>query len=166
MVITDPSTDASTSAQNANVSSSLTEIESSVASNEHLDMHAIKKCHLCGLMIANMAAHMQLAHEKDVLEENSEEIHVDDENSSFVEGDIVLVLRKSIHWPGRVLEKVTEKYAVKVYDKAGTIEVKKEKFLFPFSTDPSCCNGRSAAWVKAWKQAKLEYDAKARFLLC
>ena len=163
VVIADPSTDASTSAQNANVSLSLTESESLVASNENLDMHAIKKCHLCGLMIANMAAHMQLAHEKDVLEENSEEIHVDDDEaiSSFVEGDIVLVLRKSIHWPGRVLEKVTEKYAVKVYDKAGTIEVKKEKFLLPFSTDPSCCNGRSAAWVKAWKQAKLEYDAKA-----
>ena len=45
------------------------------------------------------------------------------------------------------------------YDKARTKEWKQLKYLVPFSTDVSVCDGRGAQWVKAWKEAKKDYES-------
>ena len=93
------------------------------------DHHIIKKCDICGLMIANLEAHMEAAHQarndvavlSDVLEENEDlvletpvtdlevestldEIVIEDIeelSTNIVVGEIVMVLRKTLHWPAK-----------------------------------------------------------------
>ena len=152
--------------------------------------HAIQKCNLCGLMIANVSRHMLLSHnrENDVeeveptveestsIEDASEFIPplpvldsadgngVDEEplvhvqEDKYVEGDIVMVLRKTLHWPGKVLKFTPKTCDVMIFDKARTVENKAHKFIIPFSTDLAICDGRGASWIKAWKEAKKEFD--------
>ena len=202
--------------------------------------HAIQRCELCGMMIANLNAHLLLAHrldngpgqvdiaeqvvvsnqgaesgriadpdlvsvpeqvddllqvdgagavgetidvdppvrpeedacpaedvqQADALEPVSDLGAVDPDvglrpvDRPFVEGSIVMVLRKSLHWPGKVLKITNKTFEVMIYDKARTTEQKHEKYILPFSTNISCCDGRGAAWVKAWKMAKAANDMR------
>ena len=78
--------------------------------------------------------------------------------ASFLNGDIVLVLRKSVHWPGRILSISPKTYEIMIFDKARTVENKARKYILPFTTDMSICDGRSSIWVKAWKDAKNELE--------
>ena len=141
--------------------------------------HEIRRCDLCGLMIANLNAHMMLAHKPDDANQDEEEVslqeidQVEGEEGSkgqdneeietavvanFSVGDIIMVLRKTLHWPGKIMSITNKTFEVMVYDKARTVEHKHEKYIMPFSSNVSCCDGRGAAWVKAWKAAKAAYD--------
>ena len=149
------------------------------------DNHAIKKCGICGLMIANLNAHMMINHrpttvepiameeiETDVIEEEVEsspviveEVEASDaiaevEEGGFQVGDLVMVMRKTLHWPGKVLRRNFNLVDVMIFDKARTQELKQPKFLLPFTPDLAACEGRGAVWVKAWKEAKKEYEEK------
>ena len=78
---------------------------------------------------------------------------------SFDVGDFVMVMKKTLHWPARVLARNSNIFEVMYYDKARTKEQKQLKYLVPFSTDVSVCEGRGALWVKAWKEAKKDYES-------
>ena len=80
--------------------------------------------------------------------------------TKFKVDDIVMVQRKTLHWPGKVMGINNKWVEVMVYDKNRTVEKKHEKFVLPFSTDPSCCDGRGSVWTKAWKSAKAAYDMR------
>ena len=73
---------------------------------------------------------------------------------TFKTGDIVMVLRKTLHWPAKIISSNSNMFEIMIYDKSRTMEKKQVKYLQPFSTDPSVCDGRGAMWVKAWKEAK------------
>ena len=49
---------------------------------------------------------------------------------------------------------------VMIYDKARTKDTKHSKFLMPFTVDIAVCEGRGSVWVKAWKEAKVEFEAE------
>ena len=80
------------------------------------------------------------------------------DNGATSDGDIVLVKKKTLHWPGKVLKVSTKCVRVMFYDKSRTIEDKKHAHIIPFSTDISMCEGRGSVWVKAWKEAKGEME--------
>ena len=172
--------------------------------------HAIRKCSICGLMIANLNAHMMINHSEnqapilvpspaplddpsevqeaantssDAQQEDTTTTHLethpeptttitgssdeevsfqndDSTNDPFNPGNLVMVLRKSLHWPAKVLSRNTNLVEVMIFDKARTTEVKQPKFLVPFVPDVAACEGRGAVWIKAWKEAKQEYDNK------
>ena len=61
-----------------------------------------------------------------------------------------------MHWPAKVLKISPESVKVMFLDKSRLVEDKKHKFIMPFSTDVSVCEGRSSAWIKVWKEAKSE----------
>ena len=80
----------------------------------------IMKCQICGLMITNLKSHMMRSHNEveseagagnqiveeglEIPEDLSQEVTVDPPVvSSFKEGDIVLVQRKTLHWPSKIL---------------------------------------------------------------
>ena len=75
-------------------------------------------------------------------------------------GQIVLVQRKSLHWPAKIAGISSKSCEVIIFDKARTKDKKQMKFIIPFSTDQAICEGRSSVWVKAWKEAKAEFEAK------
>ena len=80
---------------------------------------------------------------------------------SFKIGDILMVQRKTLHWPCKVIEVVSNKtYKVMGFDKNNTTEIKHDKYLLPFTTDAAVCEGRGAAWIKSWKSAKAEFERK------
>ena len=54
-------------------------------------------------------------------------------------------------------------FKIKVYDKKGTTEDKHEKYIMPFNSDSTLCEGRSTAWIKAWKEAKAELQDRKWF---
>jgi hypothetical protein len=149
--------------------------------------HQIMKCGICGLMIANLSVHMRNHHGEvtqtievaDIMEadhaieetlegqnaiEGTEVENVENANEVIAEEDfepgaIVMVKRKTIHWPGKVLSSNSGTIEVMVYDKARTKEKKNSKFVIPFTSDMAVCEGRGTVWVKAWKEAKLEFEA-------
>ena len=140
--------------------------------------HTIKKCDLCGIMITNLRRHMTLAHATNAIddelsitliedppEEQEQEIveqeTVEEESTgdgAMSEGDIVLIQKKTLHWPGKVLKISTKCVQVMFFDKSRTIEDKKHNHIIPFSMDISICEGRGSVWVKAWKEAKEELE--------
>ena len=81
-------------------------------------------------------------------------------HGSLVEGQIVLVQRKSLHWPAKIVSVSSNRCEVMIFDKTRTIDSKQMKFIIPFSTDQAICEGRSSVWVKAWKEAKKEFETK------
>ena len=66
------------------------------------------------------------------------------QNDEFKEGDIVLVLRKSLHWPAKILKFSPKVSEVMIFDKARTTDTKAMKYILPFYTDVSICEGRSS----------------------
>ena len=73
-------------------------------------------------------------------------------------GQIVLVQRKSLHWPAKIAGISSKSCEVIIFDKARTKDKKQMKFIIPFSTDQAIREGRSSVWVKAWKEAKAEFE--------
>lgn len=69
-----------------------------------------------------------------------------------------MVLRKTLHWPGKILKTTPKACEVVVFDKSKTVEQKQLKFVIPFSADMAACEGRGSTWVKAWKDAKKEFE--------
>ena len=70
-----------------------------------------------------------------------------------------MVLKKTLHWPAKILTRNSNLVELMFYDKARTKEWKQLKYLVPFSTDVSVCEGRGALWVKAWKEARKDYES-------
>ena len=99
----------------------------------------------------------EVAIETAAIEENPE-IGADEEG--FQPGTIVMVKRKTIHWPGKVVSRNGSMVEVMIYDKARTKDTKHSKFLMPFTVDIAVCEGRGSVWVKAWKEAKVEFEAE------
>ena len=59
-------------------------------------------------------------------------------------GQIVLVQRKSLHWPAKIAGISSKSCEVIIFDKARTKDKKQMKFIIPFSTDQAICEGRSS----------------------
>ena len=78
---------------------------------------------------------------------------------SLAVGNIVLVQKKSLHWPARILGLNGNKCLVKYFDAARSEEEKHFKFIIPFTSNQAICEGRSSTWVKAWKAALKEYES-------
>ena len=62
-------------------------------------------------------------------------------DSPFKPGTIVMVKRKMIHWPGKVLSGNSRLIEIMIFDKARTKESKHPKFVLPFSADLTACEG-------------------------
>ena len=146
--------------------------------------HSITKCTICNRMISNVENHMAMHHqEQPVVDEptiidssdtttqvvDDDKPEHDDEarqqavstpSDSFSVGDIVLVQRKTIHWPAKIASIVGNTCEVVIFDKARTKDRKNTKYLMSFTTDQSICEGRSSLWVKAWKEAKQEAESQ------
>ena len=90
-----------------------------------------------------------------------EEIGIAITAPTFKTGDIVMVLRKTLHWPAKIISSNSNSnlFEVMIYDKSRTMEKKQLKYLQTFSTDPSVCDGKGAMWIKAWKEAKKDYES-------
>jgi hypothetical protein len=82
------------------------------------------------------------------IEENPE---IEEMEEGFPPGTIVMVKRKTIHWPGKVVSRNGSMVEVMIYDKARTKDTKQ---------DIAVCEGRGSVWVKAWKEAKVEFEAE------
>ena len=99
--------------------------------------------------------------DSDPVEEDIElEEAATDATSPLSIGQIVLVQRKSLHWPAKIAGISSKSCEVIIFDKARTQDNKQMKFIIPFTTDQAICEGRSSVWVKAWKEAKAEFEAK------
>ena len=84
---------------------------------------------------------------------------VPEPEDSLTVGKIVLVQKKSLHWPARILGLNGNKCLVKYFDAARSEEEKHFKFIIPFTSNQAICEGRSSTWVKAWKAALKEYES-------
>ena len=105
----------------------------------------------------------ELEAEQEVVPDNTAVIEATDGESTqnnFKPGDLVMVLRKTLHWPAKVVSNNFNLIEVMIFDKTKTKEIKQPKFLVPFTPDVAACEGRGAVWVKAWKEAKKEYETK------
>ena len=146
--------------------------------------HSITKCTICNLINSNVENHMAMHHqEQPVVDEptiidssdtttqvvDDDKPEHDDEarqqavstpSDSFSVGDIVLVQRKTIHWPAKIANIVGNTCEVVIFDKKRTKDRKNTKYLMAFTTDQSICEGRSSLWVKAWKEAKEEAESQ------
>ena len=88
----------------------------------------------------------------------SQEVAAQEEDMS--NGAIVMVLRKTLYWPAKIVSSNGKLFEVMIFDKARTTEMKQQKFILPFTADMAACEGRGAVWVKAWKEGKEEYESR------
>ena len=101
--------------------------------------------------------------------EDEEEVEKDDQNATTegagsredeVEkeeikvGQIVMVLRKTLHWPAKVLEVNETQVEVELFDNNKTKQSKILSHVKKFSGDPVLMRGRSAQWINAFKRAR------------
>ena len=143
----------------------------------------IKACNICKNRVTNLKRHMETHKEHAKNADNFEVIEVeyiengaeteagngtatqDDETEvaedeeegdqvQIKEGQVVMVLRKTLHWPAKVLKVNGNEIEVEFFD---TAKSKQSKILFEvkkFSGDPALMKGRSAEWVNAFKRAR------------
>ena len=76
------------------------------------------------------------------------------------EGDVILVMRKTLYWPRKVLLVRPKSVDVEVFDKAKTIVTKEYKEIKSFTFDESLCKGRKSSWITAYKEAKAYIKAR------
>ena len=134
-------------------------------------------------MIANVDNHMAIHHQEQSVDQpnildssDANTVEVVDDDATTIEevvaavditppnvfsvGDIVLVQRKTIYWPAKIESIAGDTYEVVIFDRARTKDKKNIKYIVAFSSDQSICEGRSNLWIKAWKEAKLEFESK------
>ena len=89
---------------------------------------------------------------------HNQEVAAQEEDMS--NGTIVMVLRKTLYWPAKIVSSNGKLCEVMIFDKAHPTEMKQQKFILPFTSDMAACEGRGAVWVKAWKEGKEEYESR------
>ena len=69
--------------------------------------------------------------------------------------DIVFVKRKTIHWPGRVIQVEKDEIKVQILSTDSIVVKKRKEFndIKPFEKNESLVKGRSTGWVSAYKEA-------------
>ena len=92
-----------------------------------------------------------------------EDLPSDDETTvqnlvSYKAGDIVMIKRKTLNWPGRVTSVNGDIYTIFMYDRDTNEEVSISSISAFDLSLPS--KGKSLPWRKAWMAAKCEFEKK------
>ena len=96
-------------------------------------------------------AQQELVEAREGSEEDNQGVRV---GGVFKLGDVVLVRRKTVYWPGKVIQCRHKEVEVQMFDKPKTILNKDTNHIKPFIANPSSCKGRSARWLQAYNEAK------------
>ena len=83
-----------------------------------------------------------------------EEDEAETDKVQIKEVQVVMVLRKTLHWPAKVLKVNGNDIDVEFFDKAKSKQSKILSEVKKFSGDPALMRGRSAEWVNAFKRAR------------
>ena len=79
----------------------------------------------------------------------------DDIRATFKIDDTVFVKRKTLHWPGKVIEVGSKETVIQIFSSGILVRkcVTKYDDVKIFKKDPALTKGRSAAWMASYKEA-------------
>ena len=84
----------------------------------------------------------------------SEEDEEERDKRKIKAGQVVMDLKKTLHWPAKVLKVVGNEMKVEFFDTAKSKQSKIQSEVKKISGDPALMRGRSAQWINAFKRAK------------